>query len=183
MKKIFSLSIMVLILMGMSSIAFAGKYGIGAFAGANIPIVQKDEKAGVLFGAKARIPLLPFLALEPNFAIAKFKGNDVEVREHSFTMEDGDVTSFGADLILGTLSSMSKMKFYGLFGINSNTYNRKGFTKETGLGLTLGPGFEFFATEMLSVDLRARYHAFKKGDGGKTHLELCGGLNYYFGKQ
>lgn len=182
MKKIVCLSVVLLLVVGMSSVASAGKYGIGVFGGANIPIVQKDEKADAVFGAKARIPLLPFLALEPNFSIAKFKGSDVEVREQNYALKGGDITSFGADLLVGTLSSMSKMKFYGLLGINSNTYHQEGFSKTTGFGMTLGPGFEFFVAEMLSLEVKARYHAIQVGEGGKTHVELLGGLNYYFGK-
>ena len=183
MKKMVFVIFTVLFLLSISSVATAGKFGIGAFGGANIPIAQQDEKAGALFGAKARIPLLPFLALEPNFTFAKFGGSDVDVREQSFPIKGGDITSFGADLILGTFSSVSKMKFYGLVGINSNTFKREGFSKKTGVGLTLGPGFEFFATDILSVEARARYHAIKVGDGGKSHLELTGGVNYYFGKE
>jgi hypothetical protein len=182
MKKMVYVIMLFSFLMSLSSVASAGKYGIGAFGGVNIPVVQQDEKAGALFGAKARIPLLPFLAIEPNFTLAQFRGNDFEVGEQSFTMADGDITSFGVDLVIGTMSSMSKMKFYGLVGLNSNTFKREEF-KKTGLGLTLGPGFEFFATEMLSVEVRARYHAIKVGEGGKSHLELSGGLNYYFGKE
>lgn len=183
MKKIVCLGLMVIFMMGLSSTASARRFSVGAFGGMNIPIAQDDTKAGGLFGAKGRIPLLPFLALEPNFTTAQFGGKDVEVGGKSFSRKGGNFTSFGADLLIGSMSGMSKMRFYGLAGINSNTYSRQSIEDKTGLGLTIGTGFEFFPTEILSLELRARYHAIKLGDGGRSHLEVSGGLNYYFGKE
>jgi hypothetical protein len=183
MKKIVGVSMMVLFCLSFSSVTTAGKFSIGAFGGMNIPIAQGDAKSGALFGAKGRIPLLPFLALEPNFVFAKYAGKNVDAREKSYPGEGGDITSFGADLLIGTMSGMSKMKFYGLTGINTNTYKRKGLSNKTGVGLTLGTGFEFFATEVLSLEIRTRYHAIKIDDGGRPHLEISGGLNYCFGKE
>jgi hypothetical protein len=123
------------------------------------------------------------LAFEPNFCFAKYGGKNVDVGGKSYEQEGGDFTSFGADLLIGLMSSMSKAKFYGLTGINSNIYKRKGFSNETGLGWTLGTGFEFMATEILSLEIRARYHAIKVKEGGKGQLEVSGGLNYYFGRE
>jgi hypothetical protein len=181
MKKILSVTMLVLFLLGISSVASAGKFSIGGFAGLNVPVAQDDAKSGALFGAKARILLLPFLGIEPNFSFAKYEGKDVEVREKSYPGEGGDITSFGADIILGTMSSFSKMKFYGLAGISTNTYKREKVSDESGLGLAVGTGFEFFPTEILSIEIRAKYHSIKIGDGGRPHLQLSGGLNYYFG--
>jgi hypothetical protein len=183
MKKSISAFCAVLFLLMIVSTASAGKFSVGGFGGLNLPLAQDDVKSGALFGAKGRVPLLPFLALEPNFLFAKYGGKDVEVRGKSYGQEGGDFTSFGADLLIGTMSSMSKIKFYGLTGINSNTYKRKGFSNETGLGWTLGTGFEFFPNEILSLEIRARYHAIKVKEGGKIHLEVSGGLNYYFGSE
>jgi len=183
MKKIVGVSLMVLLFLSISSVASARKFSIGAFGGLNLPIAQGDTKSGALFGVKGRVNLLPFLALEPNYVRAQFAGKDLEVGDRSFAREGGNFNSFGADLLFGTMSSLSKMKFYGLMGINSNSYSRQGIEDKTGLGLTLGTGFEFFPTEILSLEIRARYHAIKLGDGGRSHVEISGGLNYYFGKE
>jgi hypothetical protein len=183
MKKTFCIGILVLLLFCLPSVVSAAKYSIGAFGGMNIPIAQDDTKPGALFGVKGRIPLLPFLAVEPNFLSAMFGGKDIEVQDISYARKGGDFTSFGVDVIVGTLSGMSKLKFYGLAGINTNTYKRKGSENKTGLGLTIGTGFEFFPTDMLSVEIRSRYHPIKIGDGGRSHVEISGGLNYYFGHE
>lgn len=184
MKKTFNIGILVLLLFCLPSLVYAAKYSIGAFGGMNIPVAQGDTKPGALYGVKGRIPLLPFLAVEPNFLVADFKGKDLTVQDTlSYARKGGNFTSFGVDLIVGTLSSMSKLKFYGLAGINTNTYKRKGMENKTGLGLTIGTGLEFFPSEILSVEVRSRYHPIKIGDGGRVHVEISGGLNYYFGNE
>ncbi|UCB53106.1 MAG: outer membrane beta-barrel protein [Candidatus Zixiibacteriota bacterium] len=183
MKKTTCLIFIVLFLLGATSVADAGKFSIGAFGGLNIPLAQDDAKSGALYGAKGRILLLPYLGIEPYFCFAKYGGKDAEVREETFELEGGDITSFGADLVLGSISGFGKTKFYGLVGINSNSYKREGIPDETGLGVAFGSGVEFFPTEMLSLEFRAKYHPIKVGDGGRVHLEFSGGVNYYFGPE
>jgi hypothetical protein len=183
MKKTTCLIFIVLFVLGATSVAAAGKFSIGAFGGLNIPLVQDDAKSGALYGAKGRILLLPYLGIEPYFSFAEYGGKDVEVRGQSFAGKSGDITSFGADLVLGSISGLGKARFYGLVGINSNTYKREGIPDETGLGFAFGSGFEYFATEILSLEIRAKYHPIKVGDGGRVHFEISGGLNYYFGPE
>lgn len=183
MRKVICLIIVALFVASSSSVALAGKFSIGAFGGLNIPLVQDDAKSGALYGAKGRILLLPYLGIEPYFSFAEYGGKDVEVREQSFAGKSGDITSFGADLVLGSMSGIGKTRFYGLVGINSNTYKREGIPDETGLGLAFGSGFEFFPTEMVSLEFRAKYHPIKVADGGRVHFEISGGLNYYFGPE
>jgi hypothetical protein len=184
MKKSILVLGVILFLSIMVSSASAARFSIGGFAGLNLPLAQDDAKSGALFGAKGRILLLPFLGLEPNFSFAQYGGKDVDdVRGKSFAQEGGDITSFGADVVLGSLSAMGKIKVYGLAGMNYNTYKREELEDESGLGLAFGPGFEFFPTEILSLEIRAKYHAIKVGEGGRVHLEVSGGINYYFGSE
>ena len=124
-------------------------------------MAQDDAKSGALFGVKGRIVLLPFLGLEPNFSFAKYGGKDVEVQGKAFPLEGGDITSFGADVLLGSMSGFGNTRVYGLAGINSNTYTREGIDNESGLGLAFGTGLEFFPSELLSLEIRAKYHSIK----------------------
>jgi opacity protein-like surface antigen len=181
MKRAFCLALAALFVVGVPSVALAGEYSIGGFAGLNIPVAQEDASSGALFGIKGRIMLLPFLGLEPNFTYAKYGGKDVEVREQTYNREGGEITSFGADLLLGSLSGMGNTKFYGLVGVNSNNYTREGISDESGLGFALGTGLEFFPAEMISLEIRGKYHPINLGEGGRVHVEISGGLNYYFG--
>ncbi len=183
MKKLILGVGVILFLLTMVSSAAAVRFSIGGFAGLNLPVAQDDASSGALFGAKGRILILPFMGLEPYFTFSKYGGKDLKVQEKSFAQEGGDITSFGADLVLGSLSAMGKVKIYGLAGLNSNTYKREKLEDESGVGLAFGTGFEFLPQEMLSLEIRAKYHAIKVGDGGKAHLEFSGGLNYYFGSE
>lgn len=184
MKKIACLSMMVLFLFGASSVASAGKFSIGAFAGLNIPIAQEDMGNGTLFGAKGRIVLLSFLGVEPNFVFSKYGDKDHDILGGTQTREGGDITSIGVDAVIGTFSGFSKVRFYGILGINSNTFKWEPFEDQTRLGLSFGTGIEFLPSDIFSIEVRARVHAISlEGGGGRNNLELTAGLNYYFGPE
>ncbi len=184
MKKIVCLSLVVLFLMGISSVAYAGKFSLGGFVGLNIPIAQEDMGNGILYGAKGRILLLPFLGVDPNFVFSQYGDKEHNVRGKTETREGGDITSFGADLVFGTFSGFSKVRFYGLLGINSNTLKREKIPDQTRLGLSFGTGIEFLPTDVFSIEVRARVHTISlDGGGGRDNLELTAGLNYYFGPE
>jgi hypothetical protein len=182
MRRIICLIIVALFLAGSSSVALAGKFSVGAFAGLNIPIGQQDKANGTLYGAKGRIILLPFLGVEPNLVFSKYGDKDHEVGGQTMTREGGDITSFGADLAFGTFSGFSQVRFYGILGINSNTIKWEPSEDQTRLGLSFGAGVEFLPTDVFSIEARARVHSISlDGGGGRNNLELTAGLNYYFG--
>jgi len=184
MKKIVCLSVTVLVLIGTSSLASAGKFSIGAFAGLNIPIGQEDMGNGTLFGAKGRVLLLPFLGVEPNFVYSEYGDKDHDILGETQTRKGGEITSFGADVVFGTFSGFSKARFYGILGINSNTLKWEPSEDQTRLGLSFGTGIEFLPTEIFSIEVRARVHAISlDGGGGRNNLELTAGLNYHFGPE
>jgi hypothetical protein len=183
MKKSISMLGAILLLLMMVSSASAARFGIGGFVGINIPLAQEDVKSGILYGAKGRIPLVPVLAVEPNFVYSKYGDKDHDIGGQSMTREGGDITSFGADLVLGNPIGFSRGRFYGLLGVNANTLKRKGMENQTQFGLSFGAGFEFMPTDVLGIEVRARYHGISlEGGGGRNNLELSGGLNYYFGE-
>lgn len=183
MKKSISVFGMILLLLMTTSTAFAGKFSIGGFAGVNIPLAQEDVKSGILYGAKGRIILLPFLGVEPNFVYSK-GDKDFDIGGQSMSRGALTITSFGLDLVLGTFNGLARTRFYGILGVNSNTLKRKPFADQTQLGLSFGPALEILPTEVLGIEIRARLHGISlKGGGGRNNLELSGGLNYYFGKE
>ncbi len=182
MRKVVCLIIVALFVASSSSVALAGKFSVGAFGGLNIPIGQEDKANGTLYGVKGRIILLPFLGVEPNFVFSKYGDKDHEVGGVTMTREGGDITSFGADLVFGTFSGFSQVRFYGILGVNSNTIKWKPLEDQTRLGLSFGSGVEFLPTDVFSIEVRARLHSISlDGGGGRNNLELTAGLNYYFG--
>jgi len=186
MKRTVCLSLMALFLIGTASVASAGKFSIGGFAGLNIPIGQEDMGNGTLFGAKGRILLLPFLGVEPNFVFSQYgdKDHTNPMSGETMTREGGDITSFGVDAVIGTFSGFSKARFYGILGINSNTLKWEPHPDQTRLGLSFGAGIEFLPTDVFGIEVRARVHSISlEGGGGRNNLELTAGLNYYFGPE
>ncbi len=183
MKRIICLSMMLFFLVGVSSACAGGKFSVGAFAGLNMPLVQEDVGNGTLYGVKGRILLLPFLGVEPNLVFSKYGDKDIKNDgELLGTRKGGDVTSFGLDAVVGTLSGFSSTHFYGLVGVNSNTSKRDAVPDQTRLGLALGAGIEFLPSDVFGIEVRARIHAISlEGGGGRNNLEITGGLNYYFG--
>ncbi len=175
-------AVLFLLLTIVSSTSGA-EFGIGGFAGINIPLAQEDVDNGILYGIKGRILVLPFLGVDPNFVYSNYGDKDHAMGERSDTREGGTITSFGADLVLGTLSGFRRTRFYALLGANSNTLKFKGISDQTQLGLSFGAGLEFLASEVLGIEARARLHGISlEGGGGRNNLELSGGLNYYFGE-
>lgn len=182
MKKILCLSILMVLLGGVSVASAAGKFSVGGFAGLNIPVGQEDVGNGTLFGAKGRIILLPFLGVEPNFVFSKYGDKDHDVGGLTMTRSGGDVTSFGVDAVIGTFSGFSQARFYGLVGINSNTFKRDGLPDQTRMGVSFGTGIEFLPADVFGIEVRARIHSISlEGGGGRNNLELSAGLNYHFG--
>jgi hypothetical protein len=184
MKRIICLTLMLSLLVGASSACAGGKFSLGAFAGLNMPLAQEDMGNGTLYGAKARIVLLPFLGVEPNLVFSKYGDKDVKDEDGNLlgTRKGGDVTSFGLDAVVGNFSGFSSARFYGLVGVNSNTSKREALPDQTRLGLALGAGIEFLPTDVFGIEVRARLHSISlEGGGGRNNLEITGGLNYYFG--
>ncbi|NIM97089.1 MAG: outer membrane beta-barrel protein [candidate division Zixibacteria bacterium] len=182
MRKLIFLTLLASLVAGSPSIAAAGKFSIGGFVGLNIPVGQQDVGNGTLFGAKGRIVLLPFLGIEPNFVFSEYGDKEHDVDGVTMTRKGGEMTSFGADAVVGTLSGFSQARFYGLVGVNSNTTKREGLADQTGLGVAFGAGIEFLPSNMFSLEVRARIHGIRlEGGGARNNLELSAGLNYYFG--
>jgi hypothetical protein len=184
MKKSIPVFSAILFLLIIVSTASAAKFSIGGFAGLNIPIAQKDVGNGTVFGVKGRAIVLPFLGVEPNFVFSKYGDKDIKDDDGNLlgTRKGGDITSFGLDAVIGTFSGFSKMRFYGILGLNSNKVKREKIPDQTRLGLSMGAGIEFLPIDMLGIEVRARVHSISlKGGGGRDNLELTGGLNYYFG--
>ncbi len=184
MKKLVCFNMMLLFLVGASSVGAAGKFSVGAFAGLNMPLIQEDMGNGTLFGAKGRITLLPFLGVEPNIVFSNYGDKDIEDDDGNLigTRKGGEVTSFGVDAVFGNFSGFSQARFYGLVGVNSNTMKRDGLSDQTRLGVSLGTGIEFLPADAFGIEVRARIHSISlDGGGGRNNLELSAGLNYYFG--
>lgn len=147
------------------------KVGIGAYGGANIPIVQDDAESGGLFGIRGRVGLLSLLMFEPSVNFLKNSDADVE----GITFEAPKVTSYAFNLILKggpTYATggvgVTKLDVPGGTGeTNETTYNFGG-----GVEIGFGP---------VAVDVSPRLFVIETADSAsRKNLAVMAGVNYYF---
>ncbi len=167
------------------------RFSVGAFGGMNLPIAQSDTKSGTAMGLKARIPIMTFIAVEPNYTYLKNGDGQVSVEDGwntTMKREGGKFTSFGIDLAIGGVSGFKGFNAYALLGIASAKYAKKGLPDMTKGSYWLGVGFEYGITDFLSAEVRAKGlifpykdDAYSKGDtGSRKNGVISLGLNYFF---
>ncbi len=177
-----------------SSTANAFRFSVGAFGGMNIPLAQEDTESGSAFGAKARIPLTGFIAVEPNFVSVKNGEAEYAVEgnwNQTMTHEGGKYNSFGIDLVLGNVLGYKGFGMYGILGLSSMKFEKKGIPDLTKGSYWFGLGFEYSFTDQISLDLRGKAFIFPYEDetpnkpndlkSSRKNGLITVGLNYYFG--
>jgi hypothetical protein len=175
MRKL--LILLFLLMLGVMP-ASAAHFGLGAYGGTNIPIIQEDQSAGTTFGLKAKISLVPGIALEPNINFAKFGEATFEFG----TRPGSKMNSYGIDACLGSGLGTIGFKMYGLLGFGYYSINRDYDEDIKKMGWSTGLGFEVGFTESLGVDVRGKLNVVgTEGGGSKKAAAVTGGLNYYFG--
>jgi hypothetical protein len=192
MKFRIALLILLLSVVTISPAAQAFRFSLGAFGGMNLPVAQEDTKSGTVMGLKARIPLSTFFAVEPNYTSLKNGDGEVKVErlgDITMTRDGGKFTTFGVDVVFGGVSGYKGFNAYGILGVASAKFAKKGLPDLTKGSLWLGVGFEFGLTDYLSVDFRGKAlifpykdDSYKDGDAAsRKNGIITVGLNYYFG--
>ncbi len=182
MKK-FLLVAGVLLLFASVALAQAPKFGVGAFAGINIPVVQDDQKSGTVFGIKGRLKLMPILVAEPNVSFGKW-GDPDPVDGVDLGITGSKITSFGIDLTLGGMPGVKGFKPYAMIGFASyKIENDDTGYDESKLGMAAGFGFALGVSPVLDIDIRGKAVIAPQEEGSKKAIWILGGLNYYFGGQ
>jgi hypothetical protein len=162
----------------VSSSAMAGAFGIGAYGGAYIPIVQEDQSSGTAFGVKGKISLVPGISLEPNVNFDKFGGAQFEFGDRP----GSKVRSYGVDAIFGSGIGTVGFKMYGLIGGGIYSIKRDGDTDISKIGWSTGLGFEIGFVPSIGLDIRGKLDVISsEGGGSKKAAAVTAGLNYYFG--
>lgn len=157
------------------------QFGLGAFGGMDVPIIQDDQASGTMFGFKARLKALPVIILEPTLHFSTYGEPDIEDLPNA-GLDGSDVTFYGVDATLGAPFA-PKFSFYGIGGIGIYNVKRdqtdqdeSTFGWSAGLGIGIGLGTN------LALDFRGKLHVIPQEDGGsKKSATVTGGLNYHFG--
>jgi len=192
MKSRIAVLILLLSVVMISPTAQAFRFSVGAFGGLNFPLVQEDAKSGTVMGLKARVPLTAFLAVEPNYTYLKNGDGEVKVTrlgDITMTRDGGKYSTFGIDLVFGGVSGYKGFNAYGIVGVASAKFTKKGPPALTKGSLWLGVGFEFGITDYISADFRGKAlifpykdDSYSDGDtGSRKNGIVTVGLNYYFG--
>jgi len=182
MKKKLVVILSLLLMAGVVSNAAGMEIGVGGFVGVNIPVVQDDASTRSLLGLKARLQLIPALGIEPFFTRLNQGDTSIEVGGKDMSRDGGSISSFGLNLILGSMSSEMGAHFHVAAGIGSYTIKREGVPNESRLGYNLGPGIEIGLRHGLSVEVSSKFHIITlEGGGSRKNIGISGGINYYFG--
>ncbi len=175
MRKFFTLFSLILL---AASSASAAHFGVGVNAGMNIPVVQDDQGNGSTFGLKAKLALIPGIALEPNINFAKFG----DAKFDFGTRVGSKVNSYGVDACLGSGIGGIGFRFYGLIGAGYYTLKRDNDDEIKKMGWSAGLGFEIGFAQAVGVEVRGKLNVIPTGGGGsRKAAAVTGGLNYYFG--
>jgi hypothetical protein len=182
MKRRFILLASIILLLFLANIGWAKvKLSLGGFGGVNFPIVQEDSEIAGIAGFKGRATFLPFLAVEPNFTYIRQGGITMDVSDVDMEREGGNLYSYGADLVLGSLDSVEEFYWYFIFGLYGNAMRRVGREDLDKFGLNLGFGLEILPTDVLGIDFRTKAQIITIDGGSRKNILVTGGLNYYFG--
>lgn len=180
-KKLFAV-FSLLLMGGVVANARSMEIGVGGFGGMNIPVVQDDASTSSLLGLKARMQLIPALGIESFFTRLNQGDTSIEVGGKDMSRDGGSISSFGLNLILGSISSDLGAHFHVAAGIGSYSIKREGIPNESRLGYNLGPEVEIGLRHGLSVEVSSKFHIITlEGGGSRKNIGISGGVNYYFG--
>ncbi len=158
------------------------KWGLGLSGGMEIPYVQQDQGQGTVFGFKAKLGLLPALAVEPNMYFIKYGDPEIEELTNS-GLEGAKFNAFGIDAILGGGFGTKGVKPYGLLGVGFYKFKHdQSNVDETNFGWSVGFGIEIGVTPKVGLDLRGRTIVVStEGGGSRKSAGVTGGINFYPG--
>lgn len=171
--------IVLSIILASFSFGQDAKFGVGGFAGLNMPAVMDDQANGTVFGLKARINVMPLITVEPNLTFGKWGEPDPI---DGVNLADGSkINSYGVDATIGNKPGVLGFKPFGVLGaaIYSIKNDDTGFD-ESKLGWSAGLGFGFGMSPQFDLDIRGKVNIALQENGSKKAIYVTAGLNYYF---
>lgn len=173
----------LLLVLILSATVWAQKdISIGVFGGANVPIVQDDAKSGSDFGIKAKFSPIPMIAAAAFFEARTFGDPTFTLGSIEYTTPGGNVTSFGAEALIGNTGGGPGPHFYWAIGISSYKWTRDNWEDVTEVGYHLGPGLEVGLPAKFGVEIRGKFELVPTGgDGSRKNAIMLVGVNYHIG--
>ena len=157
-------------------------WGVGAFGGVSIPIVQKDATNGYAAGVHLRFSLAGLLGLEPNFTY--FHDGKWTYKNEGALIYSGEgskISAFGVNAIIGGVGPLTGFRFFPFIGAKFYNLKKFGLDSQTQIGWNVGMGLEI-GVGNIGIEARASGELMKtKGSASRKWAHITGGLNYYFG--
>ena len=172
MRRYLALTLAVLCVSAVS--ASAGSIGLGAFGGMSYSVMQNDVGNGTLYGLRAPVKLIPFVAVEPWYTSTALGDKVQSVAGVNLTHAGFDQTSYGANVLLATGGPLS---FYPFAGIGSTTFKRGG-ANETYTSYSAGFGLSVSPVPKLSLDIRGELEAVMDNGTTRKFGNATVGLGY-----
>jgi hypothetical protein len=176
-RKVVTLA--ALLALATAGTAGAVAIGIGGFGGFNIPIVQDDSENGSMFGVRVPVNFTPLISAEAFYAASAQGDVDQDILGISYTRDGGEVSGFGANVLLGNAGPGLGFHFFGLGGIGSYTLKRDGVDDESEVGYNFGLGVGFAPVPKFEITLRGEFTSVQVNDAARNYANIVGGVSYY----
>jgi len=151
------LAVMLILLLTASSCFAIGDIAIGPFFGMAMPVANDLVKSGTMFGAQAKVSLIPMVGLGIYYSSRSYGAPTIEIGGVEHTGSKSDVTAFGATAFFGKTGSMPGANFFlaaslGTYKWDSEYYS--GNNADTRTSISAGPGLEIVLPMKLSIEGR-----------------------------
>lgn len=173
MNRRFMIALIALVL--APAAASARGVGLGVFGGASIPILQDNASQGTQFGARVPVNIVPLLTVEPFYAKSRLGDKTQTFGGLSYTRDGGEVSAFGANVMLNLGGPVS---FYPFAGLASSKITRSGAEDVKKTGYNFGLGFGIAVIPKLRLDLRGELDAVISDQTSRKYGNITGGLSY-----
>jgi hypothetical protein len=173
MNRRFMIALIALAL--VPAAASARGVGLGVFGGASIPILQDNATQGTQFGARVPVNIVPLLTVEPFYAKSKLGDKTDTFAGLSYTRDGGEVTSFGANVMLNLGGPVS---FYPFAGLTSSKLEVTGSEDVKKTGYDFGLGFGIAIVPKLRLDVRGELNAVVTDQTSRKYGNITGGVSY-----
>jgi hypothetical protein len=173
------LVLLILIIAAPASFAI-GDIAVGPYYGMVMPVGNDLVKSGMMYGAQAKLSLIPMLSVGAHYSSRSYGNPTIETSFGDFESDGGSATSMGLDAFLGKTGGMIGANIYFSGSYGTFKWKRDGFEDISKSSLAFGPGVEIVLPMKIGVEGRAMFEVVSTGDKATWKaLMWYVGVNYH----